>query len=113
MRKGAAEGLAPNPAALDRLGSEELELIKLAAQFPRTVDAAAAAREPHRVAFFLGELAAGFHGLWNLGNDQPEKRFIVAHNARLSAARLYLVSQIGQLIRNGLALLGVEAVEEM
>jgi arginyl-tRNA synthetase len=113
LRKAAGEGLAPDDAAIDRLGEEELALIKLAAQFPRLVEAAAAAREPHRVAFFLQELAAGFHGYWNVGNDRPEKRFIVAQDAALTSARLYLATQIGQLVRNGLALLGVEAVEEM
>jgi arginyl-tRNA synthetase len=113
LRKGADEGLMPSDAHLDLLGEEELELIKLAAQFPRLVEAAAVAREPHRVAFFLGELAAAFHGYYNLGNDRPEKRFIVAHDGKLSEARLYLATQIGQIVRNGLALLGVEAVEEM
>ena len=113
LRKGAAEGLAPDPAALDRLGAEELELIKLAAQFPRTVDAAAAAREPHRVAFYLYDLAGALHGYWNVGNDRPDKRFIVAHDAPLTRARLFLAAQIGQIIRNGLAVLGVEAVEEL
>jgi arginyl-tRNA synthetase len=113
LRKGAAEGFAPSDANLGLLGAEELELIKLAAQFPRLVEAAAAAREPHRVAFFLYDLAAAFHGYYNLGNDNPEKRFIVAQNGELTGARLYLATQIGQLVRNGLALLGVEAVEEM
>ncbi len=113
LRKAAAEGFAPGDAALDRLGEEELALIKLAAQFPRLVEAAALAREPHRVAFFLQDLAAAFHGYWNVGNDRPEKRFIVAQDSALTAARLYLATQIGQLVRNGLALLGVEAVEEM
>lgn len=113
LRKAAAEGLGPDAAGLALLGEEELALVKLAAQFPRLVEAAAAAREPHRVAFFLYDLAAGLHGYWNLGNDRPEKRFIVAQDHDLTAARLYLASQIGQVIRNGLALLGVEAVEEM
>jgi arginyl-tRNA synthetase len=113
LRKGAAEGFGPSDANLGLLGAEELELIKLAAQFPRLVEAAAAAREPHRVAFFLYDLAAAFHGYYNLGNDNPEKRFIVAQNGELTGARLYLATQIGQLVRNGLALLGVEAVEEM
>ena len=113
LRKAAAEGLGPSGADLTLLGAEELELVKLAAQFPRVVEAAAAAREPHRVAFFLGDLAAAFHAYWNLGNDRPDKRFIVAQDAALSGARLYLAAQIGQLVRNGLALLGVEAVEEM
>jgi arginyl-tRNA synthetase len=113
LRKAAAEGFAPSAEHLALLEAEELELVKLAAQFPRIVEAAAAAREPHRVAFFLHDLAAAFHAFWNLGNDRPEKRFIVAQNGNLTCARLFLVSQIGQLVRNGLALLGVEAVEEM
>jgi arginyl-tRNA synthetase len=113
MRKAAAAGLAPSAEALDQLGEEELALVKLAAQFPRLVEAAAAAREPHRVAFFLGDVAAAFHAYWNLGNERPEKRFIVAQDPQGSGARLFLAAQIGQLVRNGLALLGVEAVEEM
>ncbi len=118
LRKAAAEGFAVSEAALagadlSLLGNEELELVKLAAQFPRLVEAAAAAREPHRIAFFLGDLAAAFHAYWNVGNDRPEKRFIVAHNGPLTEARLFLATKMGQLVRNGLALLGVEAVEEM
>ena len=113
LRKAAAEGLGPDPAALERLGPEELALVKLAAQFPRLVEAAAAAREPHRVAFFLYDLAASFHAYWNLGNDAADKRFIVAQDPALTGARLFLAAQIGQIVRNGLALLGVEAVEEM
>ncbi|MFM2300821.1 MAG: hypothetical protein RLZZ84_557 [Pseudomonadota bacterium] len=113
LRKAAAEGFAPAADCLELLGAEELALIKLGAQFPRLVEAAAAAREPHRIAFFLYDLAAALHGYWNLGNDRPEKRFIVAQDAKLTSARLYFATQIGQLVRNGLALLGVEAVEEM
>ena len=113
LRKGAAEGLVPSDAALGRLGAEEIALVKHAAQYPRLVEAAAVAREPHRVAFYLYELAGAFHAYWNVGNDRPEKRFIVAQDAQLTGARLFLAAQIGQLLRNGLALLGVEAVEEM
>ncbi len=113
MRKAAEAGIAASDAALARLGEEELALVKHAAQFPRLVEAAAASREPHRVAFFLYELAGAFHAYWNLGNDQPEKRFIVAQDQELTSARLFLASQIGQIVRNGLAILGVEAVEEM
>jgi arginyl-tRNA synthetase len=113
LRKGAVEGFAPSAEGLELLGEEELALVKLAAQYPRLVEAAAAAREPHRVAFFLGDMAAAFHGYWNVGNDHSEKRFIVAQDAKLTGARLYLAEQIGQLVRNGLALLGVEAVEEL
>jgi arginyl-tRNA synthetase len=113
LRKAAADGLAPDPAALDRLGAEELSLIRHAAQFPRLVEAAASAREPHRVAFYLYDLAGAFHAFWNAGNDAPDKRIIVAHEPALTQARLFLATQIGQVIRNGLGLLGVEAVEEM
>ena len=113
LRKAAGEGFAPSGDNLHLLGEEEMGLIKLAAQFPRLVEAAAAAREPHRVAFFLHDLAAAFHAYWNVGNDRPDKRFIVTNNGTLTSARLYLAEQLGQLVRNGLALLGVEAVEEM
>ncbi|QZH73880.1 MAG: arginine--tRNA ligase [Erythrobacter sp.] len=113
LRKAADEGIVPSGDALDQLTPDDLALVKQAAQFPREVEAAARAREPHRIAFYLYELAASFHGLWNMGNDDPRKRFIVAQDPALSAARLFLASQIGQVIRNGLALLGVEAVEEL
>ena len=113
LRKAAAEGFAPGAEALELLGEEELALVRLAAQFPRLVEAAAVAREPHRVAFFLHDLAAAFHAYWNLGNDRPDKRFIVSDNAPLTSARLFLAERIGQVVRNGLAILGVAAVEEM
>ncbi len=113
LRKGAAEGFSPSDEHIGLLGAEELDLVKQAAQFPRIVEAAALAREPHRLAFFLYELAGAFHAYWNMGNDNPGKRFIIADNPELSGARLFLASQIGQVIRNGLAILGVEAVEEM
>ena len=113
LRKGAAEGLTPSDENLERLGAEELDLVRIAAQFPRLIEAAAAAREPHRVAFFLHDLAAAFHSYWNVGNERVDKRFIVAQDAALTRARLFLAAQVGQVVRGGLALLGVEAVEEM
>jgi len=113
LRKGAVEGFAPSADHLALLGAEELDLVRLAAQFPRLVEAAAAAREPHRIAFWLYELAGAFHSYYNLGNDRPEKRFIVGTDASLTSARLFLADQIGQLFRNGLGVLGVQAVEEM
>jgi arginyl-tRNA synthetase len=113
LRKAVPEGLAPSAEHLDRLGPDELALVKLAAQFPRTVEAAAQAREAHRIAFFLYDLAAAFHAFWNMGNDDPAKRIIVTQDPALSGARLFLAEQIGQIIRNGLAILGVVAVEEL
>ena len=77
------------------------------------VESAAAAHEPHRIAFYLGDLAAAFHALWNKGNDDPEKRFLLAQNPELTRARLALATAIGQIVRNGLALMGVTAAEEM
>ena len=98
---------------LSLYGPEELELIRQLATFPRVLEAAASAREPHRVAFYLYDLAASFHGWWNMGNDQPERRVIVASDAALTAARLHLSAGIGQVIKNGLALMGVTALQEM
>jgi arginyl-tRNA synthetase len=103
----------PAEADLSLLDEEELALVRLAAQFPRAVEAAAAAHEPHRIAFWLGELAAAFHALWNKGNDAPEKRFLMAHNPDLTRARLELAGAIGQIVRNGLSVMGVTAAEEM
>ena len=113
LRKAEAEGIVPSVADIALLGEEELALVKLAAQFPRIIESAAVAREPHRIAFFLNDLAGGFHAYWNLGNDRPEKRFIVGQNPALTASRLFLASQIGQVVKNGLAILGVEAAEEL
>jgi arginyl-tRNA synthetase len=100
---------APDLALLD---AEELALVKLAAQFPRVVEGAANAREPHRIAFYLYDLAAAFHAFFNMGNDRPDRRVLV-EDRELSCARLYLVEAIGQIIHNGLAVMGVTAVEEM
>ena len=112
-RKAAEAGLAAGAADLALLDAEELALVKLAASFTRTVAAAAAAHEPHRVAFYLHELAAAFHALWNRGNDDPSRRFLLTDQPALTRARLELAAGIGQIIRNGLGIMGVEAVEEM
>ncbi|WP_267350005.1 arginine--tRNA ligase [Sphingomonas sp. GM_Shp_2] len=112
-RRATEAGIAEGEADLSRLDTEELALVKLAAQFPRIVDTAAAAREPHRIAFYLYDLAAAFHALWNVGNDRPDRRFLVVEDAEATRARLFLASAIGQIVRNGLAIMGVEAVSEM
>ena len=115
LRRKAPETVPnlPDAADLSLLDEDELGLVKLAAQFPRAVEAAAAAHEPHRIAFYLGDLAAAFHAQWNKGNDDPEKRFLLAHNPELTRARLELANGIGQIVRNGLSLMGVKAAEEM
>ncbi len=114
LRKKAAEAGIDLPApAPARLSAHELGLIKLLAQFPRTVEASASAREPHRIAFFLADVAAAFHAWYNLGNDDPSARIVLDNDPELTATRLYLADGIGQVIRNGLFLMGVEALEEM
>lgn len=95
------------------LDEEELALVKRAAQYPRVVEAAAMAHEPHRIAFYLYDLASDFHALWNRGNDDPGRRFLVENNPQLSRARLELALGIAQIIRSGLDLMGVAATEEM
>ncbi len=112
-RRAAEAGIAAESADLSRLDTEELALVRLASQFPRVVETAAAAREPHRIAFYLYDLAAEFHALWNAGNDRPDRRFLVPDDHAVTAARLSLAAAIGQIIRNGLAIMGVEAVAEM
>ncbi len=112
-RKAEEAEIGLSAIDLARLNADELALVKLAAQFPRIVDGAAANREPHRVAFYLGDLAAAFHSLYNMGNDRPELRMIVVNDPVITASRLFLAAGIGQVIRNGLSLMGVEAVEEM
>ena len=113
-RKAKDDGLDLTAGAdLALLDAEELALVKLAAQFPRVIEQAAHAREPHRVAFYLFDLAAAFHALWNRGNDDPSRRFLVADDPAVSRARLALADAIGQVIRNGLGVMGVAAAEEM
>ena len=113
QRRAAEAGMVLPEADLTRLDDEELALVKLCAQWPRTVEAAATAHEPHRIAFYLGDLAAAFHSLWNRGNDDASRRFVIADDAGLTAARLALARGVAQIIRNGLALMGVEPVEEL
>ena len=91
----------------------EMALIRRMAAFPRTVEAAAAAREPHRIAFFLQDLAADFHVLWNRGRDDSTLRFIRADEPEATEARLALVAATAAVLRAGLAVMGVEPVEEM
>lgn len=113
-RRAGEAGIDLAPAAdLTLLDAEELALVKLAAQFPRIVESAAQAHEPHRIAFYLYDLAALFHALWNRGNDDPARRFLITDRPEMTRARLALSDAIGQIIRNGLGVMGVAAAEEM
>lgn len=101
-------------APLDSLNDPaELALIRRLAAWPRTIEGAALAREPHRIAFYLYDLAGDFHMLWNRGRDNSTLRFLQADDAPATMARLALVSVTAIVIRSGLAVLGVQPVEEM
>lgn len=91
----------------------ELQLIKQLAQWPRLVESAATAHEPHRVAFYLSEVAAEFHGLWNKGKDDKSLRFIMADDVELTLARLAMIRATANVIASGLDVFGVTPVENM
>jgi len=91
----------------------ELALVRNMMNWPRFVESAALAREPHRIAYYLYELASEFHALWNKGNDNVDLRFIIEDDARVTAARLALISSVATIIATGLNILGVEPVTEM
>ncbi len=101
-------------APLDRLADDAgLALIRQIALYPRLVEAAALAHEPHRVAFYLYELASEFHTFWTRGNDAPHLRFIIRNDPLMTLARLALVQSVVTILASGLASLGVEAPDEM
>ncbi len=112
-RKVAEAGIDATTPDVSKLDATDLELAKLAAQFPRIVESAAAAREPHRIAFYLYDLAAAFHAYWNSGNDDPERRILLVNSVETTSARLFLAAAIGQVISNGLSIMGVTAAVEM
>jgi len=91
----------------------ELELMRRIALYPRVVEAASVAHEPHRIAFYLYDLASEFHALWTLGNSAPHLRFIIQNDRQITVARLVLVQGVITVLASGLALLGVEAPNEM
>jgi arginyl-tRNA synthetase len=91
----------------------ELDLLKRLALFPRMVEAAAAAHEPHRIAFYLYDLASEFHALWTRGRDLPYLRFIINNDAQTTKARLAMVQGVALVLASGLAILGVHAPDEM
>lgn len=91
----------------------EVGILKSIAAYPRTIEAAAAAHEPHRVAFFVHELASAFHSLWNKGKDSPQLRFVNQTDRKSTLARLAFVHAVRSVLASGLAVAGVAAPEEM
>jgi arginyl-tRNA synthetase len=117
LRKAQEQGITSENAVLadfDQLTDEsEIGLIRKIAAFPRLLEAAATAHEPHRISFYIHELASEFHALWNKGKEAPQLRFIVEGDARLTKTRLAFLSAIRYCIANGLGILGLRPVEDM
>ncbi|HCL65645.1 MAG TPA: arginine--tRNA ligase [Rhizobium sp.] len=108
------EGLDLSAAVADMIEDpSELHLIGKLAEYPRIVEAAAQSQEPHRIAFYLYDLASFFHAHWNKGKDQPELRFVNDKNRQLSIARLGLVRAVASVLKSGLSITGTEAPVEM
>jgi arginyl-tRNA synthetase len=108
----ASESLADSRLA-QLVAPEELSLIKRLAGWPRLVESASETHEPHRIAFYLQDLAAEFHMLWNKGKEEPSLRFLIAEEPELTKARLALVQGIKHVIASGLRVFGVDPAEEM
>jgi arginyl-tRNA synthetase len=101
-------------APLERLDDAgELSLMRRLALYPRLLEAAAVAHEPHRIAFYLYDLASEFHAQWNRGNDAPHLRFIIQNDPLMTMTRLALVQGVVTVLASGLGLLGVGAPDEM
>jgi arginyl-tRNA synthetase len=114
MPEIALDGNSLSQAQLSRLtDSEEIGLIKYLAGWPRTVEGAAEAYEPHRLAFYLHDVAAAFHGLWTKGKDDTSLRFLQPDDPELTRARLALVRGVQQTIASGLEIMGVDPLEEL
>ncbi len=119
LRKAQAAGLDVSDAALTKADltqlshPAEIDMAQQIAEWPREVEIAAKGNEPHRIAFFLYELASEFHGLWNRGNDDPSLRFLQEGKDATSSAKIALARATGVVISAGLAILGVKPVEEM
>ena len=110
----AARAAYLGAAAVERLtDTAELDLLRRLALYPRMIEAAAVAHEPHRIAFYLYDLASEFHALWTRGRDLPYLRFIINNDADITKARLALVQGVVSVLASGLAVLGVHAPDEM
>ncbi|WP_313353049.1 DALR anticodon-binding domain-containing protein, partial [Paracoccus sp. (in: a-proteobacteria)] len=119
LGKAAAMGIDTSDAALAQADlaqlshPAELELARKVAEWPRTVEIAARAHEPHRIAFFLYDIASELHSLWNRGNDEPSLRFLQETDPAATAAKIALVRSVAVVISAGLGILGVTPAKEM
>jgi arginyl-tRNA synthetase len=117
LRKAEEQGITgENPELADyhQLTDEsEIGLTRKIAAFPRALEAAAAAHEPHRISFYIHDLASDFHALWNKGKESPQLRFIVDGDVKLTKTRLAFLRAMRYCIANGLGILGLRPVEDM
>jgi arginyl-tRNA synthetase len=117
LRKASEQGITPGEIAsidFEAISDEaEFALVKRVAEFPRVVEAAATFHEPHRISFYLYEIASEFHRLWSKGKELPQLRFIIEDNMELTRARLAFISAIRYCLANGLRILGVTPISEM
>src|SRR5207302_10311501 len=112
--EGAARAARLSEAPIGRLDdAAELSLMRRIALYPRMLESASLAHEPHRIAFYLYDLASEFHAQWTRGKDLPHLRFIIQNDPELTLARLALVQGVVTVLASGLKLLGVKAPEEM
>ena len=93
--------------------SDDIELIKIISSFPKIIEQAAIYKEPHRVAFYLRDIASSFHSYWNLGNENNNLKVVNINNLEETKARLALIISVGITISEGLRLLGIKALEEL
>jgi len=114
IRQFEKDQAIPTNADLDLISDPaELAVVKMLVGWPKLVESAAMAHEPHRIAFYLVDLASRFHSLWNAGRENPSLRFIVEDDAAITAARIQLVKATSFVIRTGLNVLSIKALEEM
>lgn len=114
LRKAEEAGIAVDPANLDAVADPaELALAAKIAEYPRLIEIAAKGHEPHRVAFYLYDLASEFHGLWNKGNADTHLRFFQEDDPSATSGKLCLISAVAIVISNGLGILGVTPVDQM
>jgi arginyl-tRNA synthetase len=114
LRNAAELGISGGTVDFGLLADDaEISLIRRLAEYPRLLEAAAAAHEPHRIAFYLFDLAGDFHALWNKGKDSPHLRFISKEDVNIATTRLAFLVAIRYVLANGLRILGVRPAEEM
>ncbi|HEV2901267.1 MAG TPA: arginine--tRNA ligase [Pseudaminobacter sp.] len=113
LGEAAFDRLALSKEASRLTDESEIALIRKLAEYPRIVESAAQAHEPHRLAFYLYDLASSFHGHWNRGTENPDLRFVKVNDRQLTYARLGLVQAVSDVLTSGLALIGAEAPTEM